>query len=187
MGKDLSREIALEAARDPRLRLSFGGTTADIWSIVGWWRGPSRKAIQDGRRAVVMLQSWRSMQSAKKRLRRSFAVVKAAHEGDMRAADILLRRCWPERKGRPITLTLPPVRDAAVLDATAAIVSATVRGEVTPTKHNPSPPSSRLLAGRSEPPISPSGSTASRPSSRRAARDAEKPDQGYRGRTRHGK
>ncbi len=37
------------------------------------------------------------------------AVVSAAKAGDMRAADILLRRLWPERKGRPVTLDLPAI------------------------------------------------------------------------------
>ena len=37
------------------------------------------------------------------------AVVDAAKGGDMRAADILLRRLWPERKGRPMAMDLPSI------------------------------------------------------------------------------
>src|SRR5215471_7311069 len=43
------------------------------------------------------------------------SVVQAAQNGDMRAAEILLRRLWQERKGRPVTLDLPPIQSAADL------------------------------------------------------------------------
>lgn len=61
------------------------------------------------------------------------AVVDAARTGDMRAADILLRRLWPERKGRPVALALPPLTGAAsIADALAAVVSAVADGDVSP-------------------------------------------------------
>lgn len=61
------------------------------------------------------------------------AVVKAAKEGDMRAADILLRRLWPERKGRPVPVALPPITDAAAtVAALAAITAAVGEGELSP-------------------------------------------------------
>lgn len=61
------------------------------------------------------------------------AVVTAARSGDMRAADILLRRIWPERKGRPVMLDLPPMRTAADLPgALATIAEAVAGGEITP-------------------------------------------------------
>lgn len=61
------------------------------------------------------------------------AVVKAATEGDMRAADILLRRLWPERKGRPVPVALPPITDAtAMVAALAAITAAVGEGELSP-------------------------------------------------------
>src|SRR3954471_22446611 len=41
------------------------------------------------------------------------AVVDAARGGDMRAADILLSRLWPQRKGRPVALDLPALNTAA--------------------------------------------------------------------------
>jgi hypothetical protein len=61
------------------------------------------------------------------------AVVNAARGGDMRAADILLRRLWPERKGRPVPVELPAIaapRDiVTALGAVADFVSA---GELSP-------------------------------------------------------
>jgi hypothetical protein len=61
------------------------------------------------------------------------AVVKAARGGDMRAAEILLRRLWPERRGRPLRLDLPPVRSAADLPAAlGALAGAVAAGEATP-------------------------------------------------------
>lgn len=61
------------------------------------------------------------------------AVVKAALGGDMRAAEILMRRVWPERKGRPVALELPSIdTPAGMVAATGAIVGAVAAGEVTP-------------------------------------------------------
>jgi hypothetical protein len=60
-------------------------------------------------------------------------VVAAAKGGDLRAAEVLLRRLWPERKGRPIEFELPPVVAAAdVVTALTAVTTATARGELTP-------------------------------------------------------
>jgi hypothetical protein len=61
------------------------------------------------------------------------AVVGAARAGDLRAAEVLLRRLWPERKGRPVEVALPPVASAAdLVPALAEVVSAMGRGELTP-------------------------------------------------------
>lgn len=61
------------------------------------------------------------------------AVVDAAKTGDMRASEILLRRLWPERKGRPVALPLPPVVSPADLPrAMAAIVEAVAVGDLSP-------------------------------------------------------
>jgi hypothetical protein len=60
-------------------------------------------------------------------------VVAAARGGDIRAAEILLRRVWPERKGRPISIDLPTMKDAiTVQDALARVVSATANGALMP-------------------------------------------------------
>ena len=61
------------------------------------------------------------------------AVVDAAKAGDMRAADILLRRLWPERKGRPLMVDLPSITGAADLPAAVgAVVQAVATGDLTP-------------------------------------------------------
>jgi hypothetical protein len=53
--------------------------------------------------------------------------------GDMRALEILARRVWPERKGRPIELALPDIRDIGDLQkANAAVTAAMARGEISP-------------------------------------------------------
>jgi hypothetical protein len=60
-------------------------------------------------------------------------VVEQALEGDMRAAEILLRRSWPERKGRPLQFKLPPMETAAdLVKAAAAISNAMSAGVITP-------------------------------------------------------
>ncbi len=51
----------------------------------------------------------------------------------MRAAEILLRRCWPERRGRPLRFDMPAVVNAKDLPAAMAAVSAAMSaGELTP-------------------------------------------------------
>ncbi|MGE4483384.1 DUF5681 domain-containing protein [Acidocella sp.] len=60
------------------------------------------------------------------------SVIQAAKKGDMRAAEIILRRIWPETKGRPVQIDLPAVSDAGgVLEAMAAITQAAATGEIT--------------------------------------------------------
>ena len=54
------------------------------------------------------------------------AVVTAAKAGDMRAADLLLRRLWSERKGRPVAIDLPTLETAADLAAGLGAVAAHV-------------------------------------------------------------
>ncbi len=61
------------------------------------------------------------------------AVLDAARGGDMRAADILLRRLWPERKGRPVQFDLPPLVTAADgAQATGAVAAAVASGHLSP-------------------------------------------------------
>ncbi len=60
-------------------------------------------------------------------------VVNAAKSGDMRAAEILLRRLWPERRGRPVLLDLPAISDSGdIVAALSAITGAVAGGELTP-------------------------------------------------------
>lgn len=61
------------------------------------------------------------------------AVVTAAKGGDLRAAEILLRRIWPERKGRPVRLALPAMESAADLASALGVVAGAVgAGELSP-------------------------------------------------------
>jgi hypothetical protein len=62
-------------------------------------------------------------------------MVEQAKAGDMRAADIVLSRIWPPRKGKPVALTepLPAIKSAA--DAVAALgklADLVGAGELTP-------------------------------------------------------
>jgi len=60
-------------------------------------------------------------------------VVAKAKGGDLKAAEIVLRRVWPEQKGRTLAIDLPPLECAADLaKALGAIVQAVAAGEVTP-------------------------------------------------------
>jgi hypothetical protein len=60
-------------------------------------------------------------------------VVEAAKGGDMRAADILLRRLWPERKGRPVNVELPALDGArGVAAALGAVAEAVAGGDLSP-------------------------------------------------------
>jgi hypothetical protein len=61
------------------------------------------------------------------------AVVAAAKGGDMRAADILLRRLWPERKGRPVQMDLPAIMAPSdIVAALGAVAAAVAVGELSP-------------------------------------------------------
>src|SRR3954453_22722121 len=60
-------------------------------------------------------------------------VLDAAAQGDMTAARLGLERVVPVRRGRPVNLTLPPIKTAAdVVEALGATVQAMDDGEVTP-------------------------------------------------------
>ena len=61
------------------------------------------------------------------------AVVKAAKDGDMQAARIVLDRLTPVRRGRPVQFDLPAETDAAgVAAAFDAVLQAVAGGELTP-------------------------------------------------------
>ena len=60
-------------------------------------------------------------------------VLATAKGGDMRAADILPRRPWPERKGRPVPLDLPAITGPSdIAAALAAITAAVAAGDLSP-------------------------------------------------------
>lgn len=60
-------------------------------------------------------------------------VIAKAKEGDLKAAELILARAWPQRKGRPVALSLPPIESAMdVLKALSAVVAAMGDGSITP-------------------------------------------------------
>jgi hypothetical protein len=63
------------------------------------------------------------------------AMVEAAKNGDLRAADLVLQRIWPVRKGRPLSLSLPlPKVETAkdVVKALGVVADLVSEGEITP-------------------------------------------------------
>jgi uncharacterized protein DUF5681 len=61
--------------------------------------------------------------------------IEKAKEGDTAALRLCLDRIAPVRKDRPITFALPPMAGAAdAVKASAAIVAAVSRGEITPSE-----------------------------------------------------
>jgi hypothetical protein len=63
------------------------------------------------------------------------AVVDKAKSGELAAAKIILDRILPPRRDRPVVFTVPKIEKAAdALTASAAIVEAVARGELTPTE-----------------------------------------------------
>lgn len=60
--------------------------------------------------------------------------IEAAKGGDLRAADIVLSRVWPVRRGgRPITFELPPIETVAdIVKAVGSVATAVAGGELTP-------------------------------------------------------
>ena len=100
----------------------------------GRWRAgrsgnPKGRPPGSRHRALVALEAI-GTEGAERVLRR---VVAMAEEGDMRAADAVLSRLWPTRRGRPVHLDLPEMRTAADLAAAlGAVAKAVAEGEVTP-------------------------------------------------------
>jgi hypothetical protein len=109
-------------------------TTARKQRGRAWQKGtsgnPAGRPKGARHQALVALDAIVGTEGAEAALR---SVVEAAARGDMRAADILLRRVWPERRGRPLRLELPSVESAADLPAAlGALVDAVAAGEATP-------------------------------------------------------
>lgn len=60
-------------------------------------------------------------------------MIEAAKGGDMRAAELILSRVWPVRKGRPVSLALPAIKTSAdLVVAMGALADAVAGGEITP-------------------------------------------------------
>ena len=60
------------------------------------------------------------------------AMVERAKGGDVPAATLILNRAWPQRKGRPTPVALPPVKTPAdLVAATGALIAAMADGTLT--------------------------------------------------------
>jgi Family of unknown function (DUF5681) len=60
-------------------------------------------------------------------------MVQAALGGDVRAADLLLKRAWPEQKGRHVSIELPPIKTAAdIAKSIGVLANAVADGDLTP-------------------------------------------------------
>src|SRR5471030_1980171 len=55
-----------------------------------------------------------------------------ALDGDMRAADLLLSRIWPARRGRPVEIDTTPIKSVSdYVAAATGVTNAVMRGEMT--------------------------------------------------------
>jgi hypothetical protein len=60
------------------------------------------------------------------------ATVERAKGGDTSAAALILSRVWPQRRGRPTPMPLPPVKTPAdLVGATGALIAAMAAGDLT--------------------------------------------------------
>jgi hypothetical protein len=60
-------------------------------------------------------------------------LIDAAKDGDMRAAELVLARVWPARKGRPVSVELPEIEGIQdVVKALGMVVNAVGAGDLTP-------------------------------------------------------
>jgi hypothetical protein len=66
------------------------------------------------------------------------AVIKAAEEGDPRSAELILKRVWPEPRGRPIAFDIPPVLDDAhhMVTKVRALIASVASGQLSPEEAN---------------------------------------------------
>ena len=59
--------------------------------------------------------------------------IEKAKEGDQRAAEFILGRAWPARRGRPVSIDLPPIETAAdLVKALGVVANAVAVGELSP-------------------------------------------------------
>ncbi len=60
-------------------------------------------------------------------------LLETAKNGDLRAAELLLSRVWPVRKGRPVALDLPAIKSPAdVVSALSTVAESVASGALTP-------------------------------------------------------
>ena len=90
--------------------------------------GPGRPRSTVSRGAVALDEM--GADSGKKLVQ---VLLDRALEGDMRAADLLLSRIWPTRRGRPVEIVAMPVKTVPdTVTAATDVANAVMRGEITP-------------------------------------------------------
>ncbi|MGD9879457.1 MAG: DUF5681 domain-containing protein [Reyranella sp.] len=105
-----------------------GEKTADGRFQPGNGGGPGRPAGSRNR-ATVLLDKLAEA-DAKAVLAKQ---IELAKDGDQRAADLILARVWPVRKGRPVSLDFPAISTTDdVVSAVGAVVDAVGSGDLTP-------------------------------------------------------
>jgi hypothetical protein len=91
-------------------------------------RGPGRP--KGSRNRATRLLDQIGTEGAERVLRK---VLELAEAGDLRAAELVLARLWPARRGRPVALDLPPIRTAAdLVPALTVVAAAMAAGAITP-------------------------------------------------------
>lgn len=94
----------------------------------GWKGGPGRPA--GSRNAATLLLDQMADGAANDVLKK---MIEAAKGGDMRAAELILSRVWPVRKGRPVSLDLPAIKSAGdVVTALSTVAESVAAGALTP-------------------------------------------------------
>ncbi|SJZ35826.1 hypothetical protein SAMN02745126_00616 [Enhydrobacter aerosaccus] len=90
--------------------------------------GPGRP--RGGRNAANRLLDQLAAEGAEAVVRK---MIETALAGDVRAAEMLLKRAWTQPRGRTVEFDLPPVTEAAdLVPAHAAVVAAVGAGTLTP-------------------------------------------------------
>ena len=105
-----------------------GRKTKDHLFKPGHPGGPGRPA--GSRNAATLLLDQMADGAASELLEK---LIEAAKGGDMRAAELILSRVWPIRKGRPVSLDLPAIKSANdVVTALGTIAESVAGGALTP-------------------------------------------------------
>ncbi|MGD9885356.1 MAG: DUF5681 domain-containing protein [Reyranella sp.] len=90
--------------------------------------GPGRPVGSRNKASILLDKMAES--GAQAVLRKQIALAKG---GDQRAAELILSRVWPVRKGRPVALDLPAIDTAAnIVSALGAVADAVGAGDLTP-------------------------------------------------------
>lgn len=90
--------------------------------------GPGRPV--GSRNKATLLLDQMAASGAQAVLRKQMELAK---DGDQRAAELILSRVWPVRKGRPVKLDLPAIDTAAnVVSALGTVANAVGAGDLTP-------------------------------------------------------